>query len=258
VFISIVITIRNEAANIQKVLESLIVQEPPFEIILVDAESTDGTPDIIKQYAIDHSEIKLFIHKGSRGESRNFGVQQASGEVVAFTDGGCTADNQWLKSIRQSIFKGVDIVAGKTVDVGVFRDIQRVKIMINEYDITWPSCNLAYKKQVFEGINGYDTEFITAEDIDLNFRAVEQGATIVYNENAIIYRESAQNLTGLMRQSFWYGYGRKQLTLKHGKLWKKYSTQQMMQSQLNFQGLLRNFFGLLGYLVCKINNPSKN
>jgi glycosyltransferase involved in cell wall biosynthesis len=255
VFISVVITIKNEAANIQKVLESLMVQEPSFEIILVDAESTDGTQDIIKQYATDHSEVKLFIHKGSRGESRNFGVQKASGEVVAFTDGGCTADKHWLKEIRQSISEGVDIVAGKTVDVGAFRDIQRVKIMVNEYDITWPSCNLAYKKQVFEAINGYDTEFITAEDIDLNFRAVEQGATIGYNEQAIIYRESAQSLTGLMRQSFWYGYGRKQLTLKHGKLWKKYSAQQMMQSQLNFQGLLRNFFGLLGYLVCKINSP---
>jgi glycosyltransferase involved in cell wall biosynthesis len=252
VFISVVLTIKNESANIQKVLDNLIVQQPPFEIVLVDAESTDDTQQLINNYAKDHSEVKLFIHKGSRGESRNFGVRQAAGEVVAFTDGGCTADKNWLQAIRDSISEGFDIVAGKTVDVGSFTDIKRVKIMINDYDITWPSCNLAYKKMIFEKIKGYDSAFITAEDIDLNFRAIEQGATLINNEKAIIYRESAHSITGLMHQSFWYGYGRKQLTEKHGKLWKKYSAQQMMQTQLTFPGLIRNFFGLLGYLVCKI------
>ena len=252
--ISIIITIKNESDTIKKLLDSIIVQEKPFEIIIVDANSDDCTREIIEDYQKKYSEIKLYIKAGSRGTGRNYGVSKAQGEIIAFTDGGCNVDNNWLKSIRQKIVEGYDIVAGRTIDVGSFREIKRVEIEINNTDITWPSCNLAYQKSLFEKISGYDERFITAEDIDLNFRAIEAGGTLAYEEKAIIYRQSAQNLRGLMKQSFWYGYGRKQLTLKHGKLWKNYSAQQMLQTQFNFQGLIRNLFGLLGYLICKINS----
>jgi len=84
--------------------------------------------------------------------------------------------------------------------------------------------------------------------------AVTAGAKLVYSEKAIIYRDSAQTIKEYLKQSFWYGFGRKQLTLKHGKLWKSYSPQQMFQTQHTVQGLTRLFFGLLGYLVCKMNN----
>ena len=252
VLVSIVVTVKNEADSIAELLDSLLLQEKPFEIIIVDANSDDGTQEIVKNYAEKNKEIKLFIHAGSRGEGRNFGVEKARGEIIAFTDGGCKADKNWLKELKKKIEEGYEVVAGKTINVGSFPEIERVKVEYKGYDVTYPSCNLAYKKELFEKIGGFDTRFITAEDIDLNLRAVDAGAKIAYNENAIIYRRTAKNLISLIKQSFWYGYGRKQLTLKHGRLWKKYSPKQMFSTHLTFFGLLRLFFGLLGYLVCKI------
>ncbi len=253
VLISIVITVRNEADSISELLDSLLVQEKPFEIIIVDANSDDGTPEIVKRYAEKYGEIKLYIHGGSRGEGRNFGVKKSKGDVIAFTDGGCKADKNWLTELRKGIKEGYGVVAGETINKGPFREIKRVSVKYKDCeDITYPSCNLAYKKELFDRIGGFDTRFITAEDIDLNLRAVDIGAKILYNPNAIIYRRTAQNFVSLIKQSFWYGYGRKQLTLKHGRLWRSYSPQKMFQTQLSFSGILRLGFGLLGYLTCKI------
>lgn len=250
--VSIVITVKNEADSMAELLDSLLVQEKPFEIIIVDAKSTDGTQEIIKKYVEEYEEVKLYIHAGSRGEGRNFGVKMAKGGIIAFTDGGCRADENWLSELKRKMNEGYDVVAGKTINVGTFEEIERVKVEHKGYDITYPSCNLLYKKNLFEKIGGFDPRFITAEDIDLNYRAVEVGAKIGYNENAIIYRRSAKNLIGLMKQALWYGYGRKQLTLKHGRLWKQYSFNQMFSTHLTFFGMLRLFFGMLGYLICKI------
>ena len=251
--ISIVITVKNEADSISELLDSLLAQEKPFEIIIVDANSNDGTQNIIKQYAKKHKEIKLYIHEGSRGEGRNFGVKKSKGDIIAFTDGGCKADKNWLTELRKGIGGGYDVVAGKTINEGPFPGIERVSVRYKKCeDITHPSCNIAYKRELFNKIGGFDTRFITAEDIDLNLRAVDAGAAIVYNPNAVIYRRTAQNFVSLIKQSFWYGYGRKQLTLKHGRLWRNYSPQKMFQTQLSFSGILRLGFGLLGYLTCKI------
>ncbi|RLF61301.1 MAG: glycosyl transferase family 2 [Thermoplasmata archaeon] len=249
--VSIVITVKNESDSIAELLDSLLIQERPFEIIVVDANSTDNTQDIVRDYEKRYKEVKLLVHGGSRGEGRNFGVSKAKGEIIAFTDGGCKADRNWLKELKKKISEGFDVVAGKTIDVGPFQDvIERVKIEYKGYDITFPSCNLAYKRELFEKIGGFDTRLITAEDIDLNLRAVDVGAKIGYNENAIIYRRTAEDIFHLIKQSFWYGYGRKQLTLKHGELWKYYSAKQTFLSHKSLVGTIRLVFGLLGYLIC--------
>ena len=139
VFVSIVITVKNEAKSIAEFLDSLVVQEEPFEIIIVDANSKDDTQEIIRKYSEKYKQIKLFIHEGSRGEGRNFGVSKAKGDIIAFTDGGCRADKNWLKELKKKMEEGFDVVAGKTVDVGPFKDIiERVKIEYKGYDITYP------------------------------------------------------------------------------------------------------------------------
>ncbi|MFW6121217.1 MAG: glycosyltransferase [Petrotogales bacterium] len=248
---SIIITVKNEERTITQLLDRLLQQQKPYEIIIVDSQSTDQTQKKIKKYQQKHPEIKLYTKKSTRGEGRNYGASKAQGEILAFTDGGCKPNKKWLQSLKNKIQQGYDIAAGKTIDTGYFKNVKRVKIKINKYDITYPSCNLAYKKQLFQKINGFDTRFITAEDIDLNLRTVQNGAKIGDTDQAIICRKSAPNILKLIKQAFWYGYGRKQLTLKHGRLWKKYSPQQTFQTHLDLKGLIRLFFGLLGYLTCK-------
>lgn len=255
--ISIIITVRNEERNLPDLLDSLITQEQPIEIIIDDSASEDRTVEIAESYAKRHDFIKIYKHGGTRGESRNFAVNMAKGEAVAFIDGDCIAHHLWARELRKGLEKG-DIVAGKTLNIGnkAFEDLDRVELYYKGFDLTYPSCNLLYKKEAFDGINGFDPWFRTAEDIDLNYRAVENGAKITYAQNAIVYHRTRSNLLGFFKQAFWNGFGRKQLTLKHGRLWDNYRPVEMIKAHITFWYLARLGIALLGYFTCKFMNTS--
>ena len=257
--ISVVITVRNEERNIGNLLDGLLVQEEPFEVIVVDSSSTDRTQDIVKEYSEKHDNIHLYVKSSTRGEGRNYGVSKAKGEAVAFIDGDDIPNPFWLKEMRKSLEEGADVVAGRSIAIGyhAFEELERVELYYKGYDVTFPSCNLAYRKELFERIGGFDPWFITAEDIDLNIRAVEAGAKFVYNPNAIVYHRTRNSFVGFYKQAFWNGYGRKQLTMKHGNLWGKYKPTNMLNHHFNFWYASRLAVAMLGYLACKLygKNP---
>jgi len=257
--ISVVVTVRNEEKRIRHLLDSLVVQERPWEIVVVDAFSEDRTRDIVQDYARQFPDIHLHKKGGTRGVGRNHGAQLATGEVIAFIDGDCIANPFWLKEMRRSFVEGgvgVDVVAGKTITIGYapFAELDRVELNVQGFDVTYPSCNLAYRRERFLLIGGFDPQFMTAEDIDLNYRAVCMGSRITHNEHAIVYALARDTYIDFFKQAFWNGFGRKQLTLKHGRLWQHYSFRDMIGQRINTWRVIRLFFGMLGYAVCKVHD----
>lgn len=246
--ISVIVTARNEERNISHLLDSLVNQEQPLEIIIVDAKSTDSTQEKIREYMSTYNFIHLFVKPGTRGRSRNFGVEQSKGEAVAFIDADCIANPFWIGRIRAALGTG-EVVAGKTINIGYqpFEDLERVELIYKGFDITFPSCNLAYKKELYDQIGGFDDWFLTAEDIDLNLRAVEAGAGISYEEEAVVYHKARPTFYKFYEQAFWNGAGRKQLTLKHGRLWRNYRPFEMFKREANIWSLTRLLLALLGY-----------
>jgi len=251
--ISIIVPTKNEEKNISELLDTLTIQEQPIEIIIVDDKSKDLTQEIVRRYMKRYPFIKLHVKEGNIGESLNYGIDKASGEVVAFIGADDRADKEWIKNIRKAIKEGHEAIAGKCVMKGKKKfEAERVSLYYKGIDISLPGTNTAYRKEVLKKIGGFDSRFITAEDIDLNLRIVEAGYKIHLEERAIVYRYVRDNAIDFLKQAYRNGYGRKQLTLKHGKLWSQYSFNQMFSTHLSFWGLLRLFFGLLGYVNCKI------
>jgi glycosyltransferase involved in cell wall biosynthesis len=251
--ISVIVTIRNEEHHIRGLLDSLVVQEGPLEVLVVDAFSTDDTQSIVRHYSQKHPFVKLFVRGGTRGEGRNFGIREARGEAVAFIDGDCVADPAWLKNIRSDMLSGHEIVAGRTIRKGrgSFANLSRVELFYQGVDLTFPSCNLAYRTAVVREAGAFDTMFRTAEDIDLNYRAVRNGHKIHYDENVVVDHHERDTIVAFFKQAFWNGYGRKQLTLKHGRLWSNYSITNMIAHDMSFWYLLRTTIALLGYATAK-------
>src|SRR5688572_17674428 len=93
--VSVIVTVLNEGKHLRDLLESLVVQEPPYEVIVVDAGSTDGTVQIAKRFTQDFPGFHLHHQPGSRGDGRNFGAQHAKGDYLAFIDGDCIANAFW-------------------------------------------------------------------------------------------------------------------------------------------------------------------
>jgi glycosyltransferase involved in cell wall biosynthesis len=249
--VSVVITVRNEERHLRQLLESLAIQEPPLEIVLVDAESHDRTIRIAEEFQRDHPGLLRWIRRpSSRGYGRNLGVGEARGRFVAFIDGDCFADSQWLHYLRPHLATAV-VVAGKTVTVGKPRygELERVELLEAGFDVTYPSCNLAYDRALFERLGGFDPRFITAEDIDLNLRAVNAGASIRYEANAVVFHHMRGTFVRFLYQAFWNGYGRKQLTEKHGRLWGRYRIGRLLFGQRGAIAWARLTAAFGGYLT---------
>jgi glycosyltransferase involved in cell wall biosynthesis len=254
--VSVVVTVRNEAANLRHLLDSLVPQRHLREVIVVDAMSADGTAEVARMYTGRLPGLQVIQRACRRGEGRNIGAAAATGALLAFTDGDCIANPFWTQELVEA-WGGVPdrVVAGRTILMGywAFTKLHRVELPHRGQDTTWPSANLAYPKALFDRLGGFDASFITAEDIDLNFRAVASGAGIAHAPDAVVYARARDSVTGFLRQAYWNGYGRKQLTSKHGRLWREYSFRSMLRRQgASIWGLLRVFAGLVGYLDAKM------
>jgi cellulose synthase/poly-beta-1,6-N-acetylglucosamine synthase-like glycosyltransferase len=252
--VSVVLNVMNEERYIADLLDSLVIQEQPVEIIVVDAASKDRTQEIVRRYAEKHPFIKLYIQPGTRGVSTNFGISKATGDVIALTGGDDLANPNWIRELRKCFEQGADIVAGRSIMIGLkaWEDLDRVELYHKGFDISYPSANMAFRREVLQKVKGFDPWFITAEDIDLNFRAVDAGYKITYNSDAIIYRRTKSTVYGFFRQAFWNGAGRKQLTLKHGNLWGKYDPLRMFKQKMSFWAFTRLIVALLGYTGFKL------
>ncbi len=250
-FISVVVTVRDEAAHLRQLFDSLLVQEEPFEVVLVDALSRDATWEIAQSYVNRFpTRFKILQKYGSRGIGRNAGVAAAQGTYIAFIDGDCIADSQWLHALRRG-FQRALVVAGRTVPLGRsrFGPLERVELYQHGNDVTFPSCNLGYQRALFEQLGGFDPRFITAEDIDLNLRAVRAGATIAYVPTAVVYHYLRATMLRFLFQAFWNGYGRKQLTEKQGSLWGNYRASRLLQNQRSPIAWARITAAMSGYLA---------
>jgi len=253
---SVVIITRNAEFYIKDLLDSLVTQvKKPHEVIITDAESSDNTRKIVEGYSKNYDIIKLFIKPGTRAEGRNYGASKATGDIVSFIDADAIANAFWIQEIENAMSKA-DVVAGKEVRFGLegFGTLPRVEMIHNGTDITYPSVNLAYKKDVFDEIKGFDPWFKEAEEVDLNYRAVDAGYKLIFDENAIVYHRARSTLFGFIKQSFWYGFGRKELTLRHGNLWSSYSPIDMVKINPgeSIWKILRLCIAFFGYTFCKI------
>jgi glycosyltransferase involved in cell wall biosynthesis len=251
--ISIVLTTKNEEKNIGELLESLSNQEEPYEVLVVDSDSTDKTQEIVKEYSKKKKNIKLLIHPGTRAESMNYGIKKSTGDAVAFIGGDDIAETNWIRELREAI-QHADIVVGKLISKGDdrFKALKNVKLFHKGVNISFPGTNTTYKKEILDKLGGFDSSLFSAEDLDLNYRAVDAGYNIVVNETAMVYYRPRNSLYAFLKQSFWYGAGRKLLGFKYGSIWSRHSPIDIVKTQLSPLGIIRLFLGFFGYIYCNI------
>src|SRR5262245_50605451 len=91
---SVVIPLYNKHAYIRRAIESAIGQDhPPYEVIIIEDSSDDGSAQIAQSYA-GHPLIRLLVRAepGPGGyAARNLGVREALGTWIALLD----ADDEW-------------------------------------------------------------------------------------------------------------------------------------------------------------------
>lgn len=252
--ISVVITVKNEGKNLEALFTGFAGQDPPFEIVLVDSGSTDNTSEIVRKFS-GKINVNHIVQESTRGQGRNIGVENASYGNIVFTDGDVKVSKDFISGYRKAFTGGYELIAGEVIPEGVERfKLERVKLFYDDFEITRPSANLGYTKQKFQEIGGFDPTFVTAEDIDLNLRAVRSGAKHTYCEECLVYNRTRETYSEFMKQAFWNGFGRRQLKAKNRKIWVQIRKGPKIGGGSLFPHLVRLGFGALGYITAIFRN----
>lgn len=106
---SVIIPSYNEGEDVRLSIESAVNQTyKPAEILVVD-DSSDDTPNIIKEYVGQGVQLVLGPKKGCC-EARNLGMQRAKGDVVVLLNADVFLPADFLGRIREHYSKGADYV----------------------------------------------------------------------------------------------------------------------------------------------------
>jgi len=214
---SVVIPSYNSSSTIRRCLESVTKQNTDFsyEIIVVDS-SDDETPDIITQ---EFPDVKL-IHlpeKTLPGKARNIGVKHASGDIVAMTDSDCIVEPGWLAALAR-VYDEQPGVAGVGGVVGIanpdsFPGTIGYLLEFNEFTIgssaaskrAVPTCNVSFKRSVFEEYGGFPENFFPGEDTAFTWRLTQGGEVIWLTPEAVVLHHNRQAWAQVHRHLFAVG-----------------------------------------------------
>jgi glucosyl-dolichyl phosphate glucuronosyltransferase len=119
---SIVIATYNRAADLRATLNSLATLQPdgPWEVIVVDNNSTDETRQIAADAAADFptSLRYLFEREQGRSPALNRGIAAAAGEIIATTDDDVRVPPDWLNRAAEGLERlGCDYIGGRVLPI---------------------------------------------------------------------------------------------------------------------------------------------
>lgn len=113
--ISVIIPVYNAQDGIKRCVDSLLNQSfKNFEIILLNDGSKDNSLNILKEYELKYSFVRV-IDKQNEGVAvtRNKGILLAEGEYTMFMDNDDFVDSDYIETFYQAIHeKNLDLVIG--------------------------------------------------------------------------------------------------------------------------------------------------
>ncbi len=187
--ISVIIPTYNREKLLVNVLESLIEQklsQDLYEIIVVDDGSEDIIADVVEKFKGRIKYLKYLYqeHKGLPS-ARNFGIKNARGRFVAFTDTDCIVNKNWLYAILEG-FRNSSIVGitGKVITNLESTTPFTHQVITKGRDAV--GCNMAFRKSTLMESGGFDEEYaFVCEDTDFFLRAQKYGS-ILFNKDMIV------------------------------------------------------------------------
>jgi cellulose synthase/poly-beta-1,6-N-acetylglucosamine synthase-like glycosyltransferase len=228
--VSVVVPVHNGARTIAACLGSLMALDYPkeaLEIIVVDNNSRDATPDIIKQYPVKYYRLET---RRTRAAARNKGIKESTGELIAFTDGDCVVDQDWLNYLVQGFTH--PIIAGCGGRVLSYQPQNWIEQFYHnteptqETTVTGEKLFLPYiitRSAIFrrggvEEVGLFDEDLCTWTDIDLGWRIYLKGYQFRYIPEAIIYHKYRDTFWGFCKHSFRYARAGPKLIQKYQNL----------------------------------------
>lgn len=267
--VSVIVPVYNGEKTLSLCLDSLMSLDYPkeqLEIIVVENNSTDASPNIIKKYPVKY----IFEKKKGTAIAKNIGIKVSAGELIAFTDQDCIVDKAWIKNMVESFKNDFKIGAcgGKTLSYKPRTWLEKCNDFIpsivtifskNNFLPFIQSCNVMYRKDVLYEIGLHDERIGFCSDLDISWRICLKGYHLKFVPEAVVYHKRRDKLNAFFAQYFKYGYEDYNVWLKYKGLVNKDSINfNLRPSSEQFLEILRSImFFIVNFFKLK-DNLDKN
>ena len=221
--VSVLIPVRNEAANIARLLTCIQQQNYPrhlLQVIVIDDQSTDNTREIAATFSgvevIVLDNNVTFAHKKRAIEA---GIAAARGEWIVTTDGDCYMGPDWLRCMMafqqktNALYMAAPVVidAGPTLvqkfqqmDFAVLQGVTGVSVSERLHAMS-NGANQAYTRSIFAQVNGYaGVDNIASGDDMLLLQKINDlhpdGVVYLRSGEAIVYTAPVSNWRAFFQQ----------------------------------------------------------
>ena len=236
IHVSVIVPCRNEIQHIREFLGYLLRQELDTiatEILIVDGMSADGTRDVLDEFEMEFSAIRVLDNiERTASAGLNRGIREAQGEIVIRMDVHTAYAADYVRSCIDVLNEtGADNVGGPALTRAhgyvaqaiaqafhssfasggaKFRD-PRYEGSVNTVPY---GC---WRKSTLERIGMFDEELVRGQDDELNFRIVSSGGMVWQSPRIISWYTPRASLSALFLQYFQNGFWKVAAVRKHGR-----------------------------------------
>jgi cellulose synthase/poly-beta-1,6-N-acetylglucosamine synthase-like glycosyltransferase len=219
---TVIVPTHSRPRRLAACLESLADLDYPadrYEVIVVDDEGDTPLDSICAAFR-GRLELTLLVQKrAGPAAARNNGAKHARGELLAFTDDDCRPEVAWLRRLAERFAAEPErAFGGRTVNAlsrNPYAAVSQLVITVgyaqNNRDPEdarfFASNNIAFPREGFLAVGGFDPSFTTSEDRDLCARWTLSGRRMSYVPDAVVWHGSELTFRSFARQFFFYGRG---------------------------------------------------
>jgi GT2 family glycosyltransferase len=228
--LSVVLSTYQRADLLRGQLEALATQEDdgPWELVVADNGSTDGTLDLVESYRPRVPELHVVVAAERRRPPYvlNAGAAAATGDALLFLNDDDLAAPGWRAAMRAALERH-DVVAGRLDwellnppwPLGARGRKQHEALPTwwggGEDRVYAAGGALGVKRAAHEAIGGFDEDFVAGEDVDYCWRLRRAGYALHFAPEAVVHVRARTTLLGVYRQARVWAEGDVLIYRKH-------------------------------------------
>lgn len=187
--VSVIIPTYNRKRTLARAVSSALAQDhPPAEIIIVDDGSTDGTADLAASFG---DAVRYLVNPRNMGSqaSRNRGVAEATGDILAFLD----SDDHWrhdklrlqLRAAGSADEFCVTCGYEQAGSAGTSRFVPPAEITLEMtlvHNLVGPTSNMLISRTLFDKAGAFDLSMPSCQDWDFFLRVLQHRPIVAVPE----------------------------------------------------------------------------
>ena len=210
--ISVILPVLDARPWLEEQLSALAAQkcEEPWEVVVADNGSTDGSLEFARTWCEEHEGFRIVDASESPGApaTRNMGVRESTGDLLAFCDADDVVHPGWLQGMVDAL-QDADVVAGVFDFWSLNGILPKPAIPAANRQLGFlPAglgANLAIRRLAFEEVGGFNDGMLVGEDIDLCWQVQLGGHRFAYAWDAIVSKRERWGSRDVFRQALAYG-----------------------------------------------------